>query len=381
VSIQSAIKSLSSEAVAVIGAALFFTTSANAQVPAEPKKPRITKVEPARAGLGDEIEVHVTDFPKGQSAQQKWILFLDGVPLNGLHPENSDFEDGKIKFYLRRVEHSVDSWRILCRGWVWSRPVRVALGTEDGGIDKAIAKLDSGFELIVVPQGWKFNISIVIALVVVVSVLLLGSKTNLLREWPGQKTANVTPPYSLGKVQWAWWLVLILYAYLAIGLVTWDYYSTFSTSALALLGISTGTALGSVMINSTAAVQSRAEKESLERDVAGLQAQVAQPDAVGNMGEPQRMRTESEQKSGRLETVKMKLTQRSENFICDILSDPQGICLHRFQIVAWTIVLGLVFVIGVWNDKAMPDFSPTLLALMGVSSGTYLAFKVPEARA
>jgi hypothetical protein len=28
----------------------------------------------------------------------------------------------------------------------------------------------------------------------------------------------------------------------------------------------------------------------------------------------------------------------------------------------------------------MPDFSTTLLALMGISGGTYLAFKVPEAR-
>jgi hypothetical protein len=28
----------------------------------------------------------------------------------------------------------------------------------------------------------------------------------------------------------------------------------------------------------------------------------------------------------------------------------------------------------------MPQFNPTLLGLMGISSGTYLGFKVPESR-
>jgi hypothetical protein len=38
----------------------------------------------------------------------------------------------------------------------------------------------------------------------------------------------------------------------------------------------------------------------------------------------------------------------------------------------------MVFVRLVYNDFAMPEFSPTLLGLMGISSGTYLGFKFPE---
>ena len=44
---------------------------------------------------------------------------------------------------------------------------------------------------------------------------------------------------------------------------------------------------------------------------------------------------------------------------------------------AWTVVLGLVFIVQVVNDLSMPDFSPTLLGLMGISSGTYIGFKLP----
>ena len=51
---------------------------------------------------------------------------------------------------------------------------------------------------------------------------------------------------------------------------------------------------------------------------------------------------------------------------------------HRFQVVAWTIALGLIFLVQVFNSLLMPEFDTTLLALMGVSSGTYLGFKYPE---
>ena len=62
----------------------------------------------------------------------------------------------------------------------------------------------------------------------------------------------------------------------------------------------------------------------------------------------------------------------------DILSDANGVALHRFQMVAWTFVLGLVFLYLVYFTFAMPQFSAELLALMGISGGAYLGFKYPE---
>jgi hypothetical protein len=68
----------------------------------------------------------------------------------------------------------------------------------------------------------------------------------------------------------------------------------------------------------------------------------------------------------------------SEGFGKDLLTDANGINFHRFQMVVWTIVLGILFCVGVYTTLAMPQFSGTLLALMGISSGTYLGFKIPE---
>jgi hypothetical protein len=68
----------------------------------------------------------------------------------------------------------------------------------------------------------------------------------------------------------------------------------------------------------------------------------------------------------------------SKGFLRDILSDSSGYSFHRFQIFAWTIVLGIMFISSVYNNLTMPDFSATLLGLMGISSGTYIGFKFPE---
>jgi len=42
------------------------------------------------------------------------------------------------------------------------------------------------------------------------------------------------------------------------------------------------------------------------------------------------------------------------------------------------VVLGIMFVSSVYNNLTMPEFSATLLGLMGISSGTYIGFKFPE---
>jgi hypothetical protein len=71
-------------------------------------------------------------------------------------------------------------------------------------------------------------------------------------------------------------------------------------------------------------------------------------------------------------------TSISKGFVRDILSDGGGYSFHRYQIVAWTIVLGIIFISSVYNNLTMPEFSTTLLGLMGISSGTYIGFKFPE---
>ncbi|HCT28935.1 MAG TPA: hypothetical protein DIW85_22350, partial [Stenotrophomonas sp.] len=70
----------------------------------------------------------------------------------------------------------------------------------------------------------------------------------------------------------------------------------------------------------------------------------------------------------------------SRGLLHDLLSDAHGYRFDRFQIFAFTLILGVVFLSGVYNNLSMPELSPTLLGLMGLSSGTYIGFKLPERR-
>ncbi|WP_136658328.1 hypothetical protein [Nitratireductor sp. XY-223] len=67
----------------------------------------------------------------------------------------------------------------------------------------------------------------------------------------------------------------------------------------------------------------------------------------------------------------------SQNFFRDIVSSGGELSLARFQMVGWTLALILVFVASVVDKLSMPEFSATLLGLMGLSSGTYVGFKFP----
>ena len=65
----------------------------------------------------------------------------------------------------------------------------------------------------------------------------------------------------------------------------------------------------------------------------------------------------------------------------DLLAENNLISFHRFQIFVWTLILGIMFVANVYNELAMPEFSATLLGLLGISAGTYVGFKLPETKA
>src|SRR5262249_10534040 len=78
--------------------------------------------------------------------------------------------------------------------------------------------------------------------------------------------------------------------------------------------------------------------------------------------------------------AKLPVAKKSQGLI-DILCDETGVSFHRLQVVIWTLVLTLIFVFSVYRRLDMPDFDNQLLALMGISNGTYLGFKLPEKQA
>jgi len=68
--------------------------------------------------------------------------------------------------------------------------------------------------------------------------------------------------------------------------------------------------------------------------------------------------------------------QVTQGFISDLLTDGTGPSFHRYQMLLFTAILAVIFVVKVGSSLAMPDFDATLLALMGISNGTYLGFKL-----
>jgi hypothetical protein len=71
----------------------------------------------------------------------------------------------------------------------------------------------------------------------------------------------------------------------------------------------------------------------------------------------------------------------SEGFFVDILSDDNGVSIHRFQNVIWTGIAMIIYLNKIYAIKtgcALPELDETLLALTGISSATYLAIKSQE---
>lgn len=145
----------------------------------------------------------------------------------------------------------------------------------------------------------------------------------------------------------AWWFVLIVASYLYIWLLT-ENRDSLTPGVLILVGISAATGLGSQVAGGS--------------KTSAAAAPAAGPDPVEASASPISVASPSTIFGG---------------FLADILGDENGVCFDRLQMAAWTVVLGLVFVVEVVNDLNMPDFSPTLLGLMGISSGTYIGFKLP----
>lgn len=340
----------------------------------------------ASAGLGDIVKVTFDKFPDGSGDPRQWVLFLDSVPVSGVSPV-VDYDAHTVRFYLRRFagdKTSVDAWAKLHRGFAFEREVSVKVGLGDKP-DKAIRA--GVLQMVVVPLApfWCFVVGVIALLL---ALLMLGSKSDLLRDRDTEPPAAATGsakrrPFSLGLSQMAFWFLLVLAAYVYIGLVNWDFLGTITSSALVLMGISAATGLGAVLIDQDKVTQANA----LRAEQAQLQSRVNELPGVISIAPPASrpaLTDELTVKKTRLESLNPQIAALpvrnwgSQGFFRDVLTDDKGISLHRFQILVWTLVLGIVFVGTVITDLVMPEFNATLLSLMGISAGTYLGFKFPE---
>jgi hypothetical protein len=276
------------------------------------------------------------------------------------------------------------------------RPVAFSVGLENQSPFDSVFDENNQVSLTVISPVYGV-IAFVVVLVTLLLFIWLARTTNLIRERADSAIPARLNPYNLGRTQMAFWFFLTLASYLTIWLIT-SALDTITPSLLGLLGISAGTALGEALIDSekdtTRAKQLRSlssEKHSLEQSLPELQSQMASVSAKETPTVDDSVSRDSLNKQLQANRTRMaEIDQQvqalapsasagvSKGFLRDILSDASGYSFHRFQIFAWTIVLGIMFVSSVYNNLTMPEFSATLLGLMGISSGTYIGFKFPE---
>lgn len=295
----------------------------------------VTVREPAPRSygcLGDVaiIEMANGDVEKlrhyGASKGRGLAIFFDGQQLKGLTPAIvSAAEKDLLRLELQRTDENRAAWGSLLGGRAFKRRgVLVRVGLDDGTpLSRAAV-----FTLDPLPHR-SGGVLIAMSVTLLIALFTLGRRTTLLRD--GRTPDGSLGTFSLSRTQAAFWFAHIVIAFLWIWAVTGEA-DTITESSLMLLGIGSSTALGAALIDKNKGV----EKPAPVLPSAGL--------------------------------------------LDDLLTDEDGYTLHRFQMLIWSVVLSILFWTTVYKRLAMPDFDGTVLGLMGISSGTYLGFKLPERR-
>ena len=275
--------------------------------------------------LAREVAQHVE-----QTDPRKYVLFLNTIEVKKLHPVGFDPDKGELTFTLNRTPESKEVWSELLASQTGpTRNVKVSVGPESR------LPISSDQTLTLYIYGARLYVAVAASLIAIVLLVLLARKTNILRDSePLELPPDQLRPFSLARSQAAWWLIIICGSFVFLWIVTGDF-ANVTNSSVVLVGIASSTFLLAKII-----------------------------DVNKNKLTP--------------ETLLTAKPRQSEGFISDILTDVHGITLYRFQMVGWSIVMGVIFVWSVWKNLSMPEVSDTLLTLTGISAGTYIGLKIPE---
>src|SRR6478735_12223621 len=193
---------------------------------------------------------------------------------------------------------------------------------------------------------WFYAISAVILLLILwVGGLKYAKKEGLCKDACFDKEGNPLPaelcPYSYSRCQLFFWTLVILTCY------------TFFYGATGVL----------LPLNATAAV------------LLGFGAMVYGFGKVIDSRQIQQSKGERNQDLGAQNT--------KPDFIKDILSDDNGVSIHRFQAALFNLIFGVGFIAffikAMMNYKyPLADFNEWQFALLGISSTTYLGLKATE---
>jgi len=338
--------------------------------------------------LGDHLYVGFQNLKAWMDSNPDGVsdiaLVLNGQVIRGIPSSGPDDTYKYLKFDLVRLEDEQEAskqnrleWNTLMSDLRGDKVLHIRVATKGNppfwGPEETVA-----FQ--VLPRySWAV---LILLLVLLVCFIVLAKRSDILRDSPSVN--GVKQSYSLARCQMAWWFFLVAasYCYLWTMLNNRD---SLTQGVLILTGVSAGTGLAAAVIDAN----KRQQRDQLEQEKNQLTASLPSLSSEFSAAAPgsaaaAQLAAEQQQKRARLIEVTSNLAAlpspvaKSEGFFPDILRDETGISFHRFQMMAWTIILGIVFVASVWSNFTMPDFSATLLGLMGISSGTYVGFKMSD---
>ena len=309
-------------------------------------------------------------------------MFLAAQPITGLTGYLPGLpSQQKMRFDLAHTDASKAAWAlVLARPSITPRDIDVSIGYADTypfpGTTMPFRSLAIGYAVL----GGLFLAGLL------ASFFYLFWWTGICREGKPTVPDGVTGveaispralgPFSLSKVQAAIWFFIILGAYILIVAVTHDLSGTVNATALTLMGIGAATVVGSAAIQSNQSEAADAARQAGAASRLGQQIKELQASLVTKKGTPDE--TVIAKALGDTEWAFKRATNQSLGLWNDIISDANGVNFHRFQMAAWTVVLAFVFAVAVPRVLGMPDFDNTLLALQGLSAGTFLGLKITE---
>jgi len=362
---------------------------------------------PLSLGIGDTLLVRLDGTEVLNPAD--WKLFLNGHEVPDL-ANSAAFDDAShgLLFKLARTDKNKAVWNEILGSPDGLRDVSVSVARTDQKDAPRLEPAEKGkpalFELNTLPL-WPLLWAAVVAASMLVVFFWAAIKTGLLRDSFLPQLPVRFRTFSLGRCQMAFWFLLVAVSFVFLCFLLWDY-NTLNAQALTLMGISAATGLGAIVANTsrtdvvakissdlTAAGfvsaddydQTLAQLRADEAMLAKLKAEsapTAQTDPVDAQIKANKTKIEDFRRLAK-DYLSETLDPEGGKFkwrgiLNDIIDDGSGATLHRLQLVCWTAILGAVFVVGIYRDLTMPEFSGTLLALMAVTGGAYVGFKFPE---
>lgn len=339
--------------------------------------------------MGDRLRIEATggcfnvmkaELAKAQSSKG-FQLFLSNVNMANLTVNPLEIQGTQqliLTFYLTRNSQddlNREAWDILLGKqpdtFTFKSELSVALAVGSELPWKVTHDSSDKVEFYIAADNRVWGTFAVGAVIFLLVYYRLVKNPNALRDAPNG-------PYSLGKSQMAFWGLLVVLTFAGIFSMTFTM-ERIPPQVLILIGISGATGLSAIAIGenkkSNAVTELQSELDKLKQEQQTLEKQKA---SVGATFPPVSEVRLGEIKARMDELSRAAPSTASGGFWQDICDDGNGMSFHRLQVVIWTIVLGVIFVHSVTRAISMPEFSQTLLALLGISNGTYLGFKIPE---